>query len=74
MKQSYGLTEASPVVALTPESLNCSAQVGFPLPNTELRIVDENLKNLGPNEVGLYIIKEICVILLVLYPFDIAMI
>ncbi|OWR55671.1 putative AMP dependent coa ligase, partial [Danaus plexippus plexippus] len=24
--------------------------VGFPLPNVQLRIVDENAKNLGPNK------------------------
>lgn len=51
-RQGYGLTETSPTVALTPKSWTKSySSTGCPVPSTELRIVDGDLKNLGPNEV-----------------------
>lgn len=55
--QGYGLTETSPVVALSHKTLINSDKVGYAFPSTELRIVDENLKNLGPNEMGELLVK-----------------
>ncbi|XP_041981646.1 uncharacterized protein LOC121735046 [Aricia agestis] len=50
--QAYGLTETSPVVTMCPPKFDNYLSVGLPLPNIKLRIVDDNLNNLGPNEVG----------------------
>ncbi|XP_063364701.1 uncharacterized protein LOC134653303 [Cydia amplana] len=51
-RQGYGLTETSPVVTMTPKGLENFSCVGLPLPNTDLKIVDQNLQSLGPNEKG----------------------
>ncbi len=51
--EAYGLTEASPAVAINPPSLDCFAgTVGLPLPSTLISIRDENAKELGINEEG----------------------
>ncbi|XP_050666787.1 uncharacterized protein LOC126966678 [Leptidea sinapis] len=50
--QAYGLTETAPLATIAPLGFKNYASVGFPVPNTQLRIVDENLNNLGPDEVG----------------------
>ncbi|VVC96531.1 unnamed protein product [Leptidea sinapis] len=49
--QAYGLTETAPLATIAPLGYKNYASVGFPVPNTQLRIVDENLNNLGPDEV-----------------------
>ncbi|XP_049875369.1 uncharacterized protein LOC126373308 [Pectinophora gossypiella] len=56
-RQGYGLTETSPVVALSPKGLERYGSVGPALPSTELKIVDGNLKNLGPNETGELLVR-----------------
>ncbi|XP_061717770.1 uncharacterized protein LOC133525519 [Cydia pomonella] len=56
-RQGYGLTETSPVVTMTPKGLENFSCVGLPLPNTDLRIVDENLQSLGPNEKGELLVR-----------------
>ncbi|CAH0625642.1 unnamed protein product [Chrysodeixis includens] len=56
-RQGYGLTETSPVVTISPKGLNRYEATGPPLPSTEMRIVDENLKNLGPNERGEILVR-----------------
>ncbi|XP_038212930.1 4-coumarate--CoA ligase 2-like [Zerene cesonia] len=55
--QGYGLTETSPLATISPIGFKNYTSVGFPLSNTQLRVVDENLKNMGPNEVGELLIK-----------------
>ncbi|XP_075976990.1 uncharacterized protein LOC142977139 [Anticarsia gemmatalis] len=55
--QGYGLTEASPLVSLTPLGQKTYDDVGYSLPNQEMRIVDPNLNNLGPNEVGELLVR-----------------
>jgi len=41
VKQGYGLTETSPVTHFTPKGANVKvASIGFPVPNTEIRVVD----------------------------------
>ncbi|XP_059062858.1 uncharacterized protein LOC131855594 [Achroia grisella] len=56
-RQGYGLTETSPVVALPVRLTEHYASVGGPVPNTEVKIVDSNLKELGPNETGELLIR-----------------
>ncbi|XP_075976981.1 uncharacterized protein LOC142977136 [Anticarsia gemmatalis] len=56
-RQGYGLTETSPTVTLTPKGLVSYAKTGPPVPSTELRIVDQDLRNLGPNETGEILIR-----------------
>jgi len=55
--QGYGLTEASPVVTANRlDAAQFSGSIGLPLPSTEVRIVDENARELPFDEAG-----EICV-------------
>ncbi|CAG4959611.1 unnamed protein product [Parnassius apollo] len=56
-RQGYGLTETSPVVSLTPRGLENYGSVGYPVPNTELKIVDSDMKSLGPNEKGELLVR-----------------
>ncbi|CAG9788310.1 unnamed protein product [Diatraea saccharalis] len=51
--QGYGMTEAGPLVTMTlPDRTNYES-AGYPLPNIKLRVVDDNMKNLGPCQVSL---------------------
>jgi long-chain acyl-CoA synthetase len=50
--EGYGLTEASPVASLNPESKRKVGTVGLPLPGVEIEIRDENAKKLGVGEIG----------------------
>jgi long-chain acyl-CoA synthetase len=55
--EGYGLSEASPVVALNPPRGECrSGSIGTPIPGVELTIQDSAGRMLGPGEVG-----ELCV-------------
>ncbi|XP_053608884.1 uncharacterized protein pdgy isoform X2 [Plodia interpunctella] len=56
-RQGYGLTETSPVVCFPKNGSDEFAAVGHPVPSTELKIVDNDLKSLGPNETGELLIK-----------------
>lgn len=57
-RQGYGLTETSPTVALVAKGWTKNySSTGCPVPNTELRIVDGDLRNLGPNETGEILIR-----------------
>ncbi|XP_063365005.1 uncharacterized protein LOC134653554 [Cydia amplana] len=55
--QGYGLTETSPLATANSLGARDYTTVGSALPNVELRIVDGEMKNLGPNEVGELLIK-----------------
>ena len=50
--EGYGLTEASPVVCCNRLDKPVSDYVGFPCPSTEIRVTDENGKELGIDEEG----------------------
>jgi len=50
--EGYGLTETSPVVTLNTPTANRPGSVGRPLPGVEIRIVDEQGRALGTDEVG----------------------
>jgi acyl-CoA synthetase (AMP-forming)/AMP-acid ligase II len=58
--QGYGLTEASPVVLMSSLTSNNYASVGHPPPDTEAKIVrinDERLQGIGPNESGELLVR-----------------
>ena len=51
--EGYGLTEASPIVCLNPRrGPRVPGSVGKVLPGMEVKIVDENLNELPPGEIG----------------------
>ncbi|GAV23591.1 long-chain-fatty-acid--CoA ligase [Carboxydothermus pertinax] len=51
--EGYGLTEASPIVTLNPRrGPRIPGSIGKVLPGMEVKIVDENLNELSPGEVG----------------------
>ncbi len=52
MLEGFGLTETSPMVSFCLPWAHKPGSVGKPLPNVELRIVDEAEKPLGPNQDG----------------------
>ena len=54
----YGLTECKRCTYLPPEDIDRKpASVGIAIPNTELWIVDEDGKQLGPDQVGQLVIR-----------------
>jgi len=54
----YGLTECKRCTYLPPEDLDRKpTSVGIAIPNTELWIVDEQDRKLGPNEIGQLVIR-----------------
>jgi len=56
LMEGYGLTEASPVVCLNPQDKRVPGSIGKALPGIELRMIDENGKDVPEGEVG-----EICI-------------
>lgn len=54
--QGYGLTESSPVVSGNPKLDNRQTSIGLPIPNTDVKIVDENGMAMVVGESG-----ELCV-------------
>jgi len=57
--EGYGLTEASPVVTINPlKEKRKAGSIGISLSkNIELKIVDENNKELGPGKIGELLVK-----------------
>jgi 4-coumarate--CoA ligase len=58
--QGYGLTEASPVVLMSPIGSKNIGSVGLPSPDTEAKIVrvnDPDFRGLGPNESGELLVR-----------------
>ncbi|MGE0762268.1 MAG: AMP-binding protein [Bdellovibrionales bacterium] len=55
--EGYGLTETSPVVSCNPiDGTDKVGTIGLPLPSTEIKLCDDNGKEVAPGESG-----EICV-------------
>lgn len=52
MIQLYGLTETSPLVTASIPGSKSYSSSGYAVSNTELKIVDSDMKALGPNEVS----------------------
>jgi long-chain acyl-CoA synthetase len=55
--QGYGLTETSPVVTLNPFHRSKLASIGIPAPGTDVRIVDEEGRDLPQGEAGEILVK-----------------
>src|SRR5690606_27016087 len=57
MYQGYGLTETSPVVTLNPFHRARLDSIGVPLPGTDVRIVDEDGRDVPTGEPGELVVK-----------------
>jgi long-chain acyl-CoA synthetase len=55
IRQGYGLTETAALLSTNPVGQEKLGSVGLPVPGTEVRILDEQGRELAPGEVG-----EIC--------------
>jgi len=58
--QGYGLTEASPVVLMSPVGSSNYASVGSPTPDTDAKIValdDPKMRGVGPNITGELLVR-----------------
>ena len=55
--EGYGLTECSPLVSVNPYDITChTGSIGLPVPSTDIRIVDDEDKDVVPGEPG-----ELCI-------------
>ncbi|MGK3135063.1 long-chain-fatty-acid--CoA ligase FadD [Pantoea trifolii] len=55
--EGYGLTECSPLVSVNPYDITChTGSIGLPVPSTDVRIVDDEDKDVAPGEPG-----ELCI-------------
>jgi len=57
MVEAYGLTETSPTATMDPIGSPRHHSIGVPIPNTDVRIVDESGGELPVDEVGEIVIK-----------------
>ncbi|MEW8958416.1 MAG: long-chain fatty acid--CoA ligase [Moorella sp. (in: firmicutes)] len=56
--EGYGLSEAAPVVCLNPlYGVRKPGSIGLPLPGIEVKVVDENDRELPVNEVGELVVR-----------------
>ncbi|KAG7301895.1 hypothetical protein JYU34_013315 [Plutella xylostella] len=55
--QGYGLTETSPLATVSPPGCRDRASAGVAIPSVELRVVDAELRSLGPDEEGELLIR-----------------
>ncbi len=57
MYQGYGLTETSPVVTLVPFHRNKRESIGVPVPGTDIRIVDDDGKDVVSGQPGELLVR-----------------
>jgi long-chain acyl-CoA synthetase len=51
--EGYGLTESSPIVSCNPiDGTDKTGTIGLPFPSTDVKLVDDNDKEVGPGEPG----------------------
>lgn len=50
--EGYGLSEASPAVCFNPLSATKPGSIGVPIPNVEVKIIDDNGNETGPGVIG----------------------
>ncbi|KAI8062596.1 hypothetical protein BC940DRAFT_308621 [Gongronella butleri] len=50
--QGFGMTELGPMITRTPPNSSKPGSIGKPIGHVHLRVVDENGKDLGPNQPG----------------------
>lgn len=56
--EGYGLSEASPVVSINPRDGNCKpGSVGLPVPDVEVKVVDDEGNGLPTGEVGELLVR-----------------
>lgn len=55
--EAYGLTEASPAVAINPRNAIQSGTIGLPLPHTEVRVVDEQGNKVADGVPGMLCVR-----------------
>lgn len=56
--EGYGLSEAAPVVCLNPlDGVRKPGSIGLPLPGMEVKVVDDNDKEVPPGEVGELVVR-----------------
>ncbi|KAL4715780.1 hypothetical protein ACJJTC_006359 [Scirpophaga incertulas] len=55
--QGYGLTETSPLATMSDPSNKVYESVGYAVPSVKLRVVDSEMRNLGPDKTGELLIK-----------------
>ncbi|GAH66827.1 unnamed protein product, partial [marine sediment metagenome] len=55
--QAYGLTESAPLLTLQHQKKPVKGTVGPPIPETEIRIVDDNYKDLPAGEKGIILAR-----------------
>lgn len=61
ISEGYGLSECSPAVAINPLEKQKHRSVGLPLPEHEVKIVDDEMVEVESGEVGEVIVKGDCV-------------
>jgi long-chain acyl-CoA synthetase len=55
--EGYGMTETAPVLSLRRQNHLVPGTIGPIFPETEFKIVDENLKELGPGKQGVLVVR-----------------